>query len=140
MLSYDEEIVERDSINNMHLAALFEEESICNNQSLRGLTGLRNLGNTCYMNSALQTLSNCPPLREYFRSFLPNKYELAVGSLPMSDDFSRELRAPSTQTLSNAFKNLMTTIWSDAQHSCISPALFLLVCCSAIYIYIYNPN
>ncbi|EPB79699.1 ubiquitinyl hydrolase 1 [Ancylostoma ceylanicum] len=33
----------------------------------KGLTGLFNLGNTCYFNAAIQVLSNCPPFSDYFR-------------------------------------------------------------------------
>eukprot|EP00061_Rhincodon_typus_P016645 g44971.t1 len=37
-----------------------ESESEEDELKPRGLTGMKNIGNSCYMNAALQALSNCP--------------------------------------------------------------------------------
>ncbi len=63
-----------------------------------GVCGLANLGNTCYMNSALQCLSNIPSLREFF------------------------LNQPLTEgELAQSYACLMKDMWSG-QHSSIQPS------------------
>lgn len=59
-----------------------------------GLVGLRNLGNTCYMNAALQALSNCPPLTEYMLNC----------RLPAD---------PKYRTLALVYQKLTSDLWDD---------------------------
>ena len=42
-------------------------------ESAIGLKGIRNIGNTCYMSTALQCISNCAELRNYFLFGKPRK-------------------------------------------------------------------
>lgn len=45
-----------------------DNNNIDNNVDMGGLSGLINFGNTCYMNSAIQCLSNIQTFRDYFLS------------------------------------------------------------------------
>ncbi|XP_023263432.1 ubiquitin carboxyl-terminal hydrolase 2-like [Seriola lalandi dorsalis] len=80
------------------------------NKSPQGLVGLRNLGNTCFMNSILQCLSNTPELRDYC---LRNIHRT---------DLNNNCR--NSAALMEEFAKLTQSLWTSVNNEAISPSDF----------------
>ncbi|KAM8934807.1 ubiquitin carboxyl-terminal hydrolase 20 isoform 2-T2 [Pelodytes ibericus] len=70
----------------------------------RGLTGMKNIGNSCYMNAALQALSNCPPLTQFF---------LECGGL---------VRTDKKPALCKSYQKLISELWHKKRPSYVVPS------------------
>ncbi len=77
------------------------------NDNQHGLVGLDNIGNTCYMNTAIQCLSNCKILTNYFLDDSYPKYN--------DNDNSNKNKGK----IVNAYSELIKHIWYGKQTSLI---------------------
>uniref|UniRef100_A0A672M5T1 Ubiquitin carboxyl-terminal hydrolase n=1 Tax=Sinocyclocheilus grahami TaxID=75366 RepID=A0A672M5T1_SINGR len=69
----------------------------------RGLTGMKNIGNSCYMNAALQALSNCPSLTQFFL------------------DCSGLVRTDKKPALCKSYQKLISELWHKKRPSYVVP-------------------
>ena len=119
LFSYKDKIFVLSELLSMNL------DDLLSKNSRYGRVGLGNMGNTCYMNSALQCLSNTEDLTKYFL-FLSFKTEINNASSLSSKGL-----------ISKAYYNLIDSLWNE-NNNAILPKSFRITFCKKTGLFLNN--
>ena len=119
LFSYKDKIFVLSELLSMNL------DDLLSKNSRYGRVGLGNMGNTCYMNSALQCLSNTEDLTKYFL-FLSFKTEINNASSLSSKGL-----------ISKAYYNLIDSLWNENINA-ILPKSFRITFCKKTGLFLNN--